>query len=99
MRFRKLGQLEQARGQRPLEARLAAGLEAGIECGQLHRDAWARHQRLEARVSGWSDGMADRLDGREIPVEIMLRVGVRLRRLAEHVVGEAVAVLLVLRRS
>ncbi len=67
---------------------LVSELIAGMERGQLHRDAVASGDVLIR-----AGGFADRDDSRAILLEILLRILGRQRGLAQHVEGVAIRAL------
>ena len=85
------GQLDDARQQLGVEARLLAWIEARVDGRELHRHAGPRHQRLRLCRCRRPRRLADRLDRRHVAVEVALGVGGRLGALAQHVEGEAIA--------
>ena len=75
-----------------------SGLEARMQSRQLHRDRWTRDDRVGIDGVERADGEADAFDGRDVALEVALGIGLRAGGFAEHVVGKAVAFLLVLSR-
>ncbi len=87
-----LRQLDQPRQQLARQTMLLARIEARVQGRELDRDARARQQLLGGRRAAHRRrGATDGLDRADIAVVVALRVLGRLGALAQHVVGEAVA--------
>ena len=78
---------------------LLAGLEARMQRRQLHRQARALVERIEMHGGERTRGLPDGVDRRHVALVVEVGVLLRLRRLAQHVVGEQVALLLVALRA
>ncbi len=90
---REQGQLLRARHQLVHHAVLLGELETRVQRGQLDRDPGRVDDATLA------DLLADGMDRGGVGLHVALRVGVRARALAEHVVGVTVALLLVVARA
>ena len=78
------------------EALVLAGLEARMQGRQLDRQPRAAVQRVGVHGRERPRRLADGVDRGEVALEVNIGVLLRARRLAEHVVGEQVALRLVL---
>ena len=94
-RARRARQADQTRRQLLGKALLFAGLEARMQRRQLHRQARPLVERVEMHGGERPRGLAYGIDRRHVALEVEVGVLLRPRRLAQHVVGEEIALLLV----
>jgi hypothetical protein len=86
------GQLDEARQQLALEQIVLAGVEAGMQGRELDRQPRARQQRIGMHgTTACRMHPANGLGGGHVAAEIFAGIGGGARPLAQHVVGEAVA--------
>ncbi len=94
-----MGQRVQARQQFLQEPLFMAGLETRMQGRQLYGNGWARNDGVGIERMKRPNRQADRIDGGDVTLKIALCVGIRPGGLAQHVVGNPVALLFVATRA
>ncbi len=89
-------QRQHARSELGCKALVLAGLEARMQGRQLDRQPRAAEQRVGVHGRKRPRRLADGVDRRQVALKVDIGVLLRARRFAEHVVGEQIALRLVL---